>query len=379
MNRKPSLLPTFLLCSLLAAVLTFLGLRLYYHSTRLSAVLTTTYPAEQFVIRAGQGRYADGVLKLTHTNARQQSHADLDNLYIDTRFYESVRVVFEEKDALLPLQLQLQYQQAGEKTQPILYTDNMTSRLFFNHSGVITGMRLSADKLFIPYSVRSVTFEARQLSTFAFGQLLLNHLGRSLQPADEQVQLPLSQYLLLSSKLLILLYFLVFGALITIALILKKRRLMPAWWVLLMCAWFVLDTFYLIGKSQQQWRAAFEPATAKAAQVNFLPSANDENQPSDNVPLDAGFAVDATQSVGEVDEMLTEPTADELIANGTVEPASKTGDAPTDGDIAQVTDENADKPADDGSGDNGDEAEQSPVSEPATTLPTETQATEDKP
>ncbi len=132
MRRALKRLPTgvaFLLTALLAALLVWFGLRMYFHQQRLNDVLTQSYSGEQLQIVAGKASVQQNSLQVEKTGAQGLSFVQWQNLSIDTRFYAQLVVTFAQKHASQPLLMTVktQHRQATIE-RPILYTDNNVSR-----------------------------------------------------------------------------------------------------------------------------------------------------------------------------------------------------------------------------------------------------------
>ncbi len=269
MNKKSSLLPVFALCCVVGALLTFFGLRLYYHDSRLAKTLTVAYDASAFSVLSGQAKHEDGSLHVTEVYPDKLSQIRLEQLAIHTRFYDAISIEFAEKEALQPLQLRLHLQhQATDINRPILYLNNMRSRISLKDlpaSSVIDAVGVSTDKLFTPYRLRAIRFEPKPISNVEFVHLIVNSLvPQHYVRSPTQLTRTLPAGLLIAPKVLLLIYFAVVGGLLLLYCLMRKRPVSPAWWLLLVTAWLVIDGQYVWEKT----RLSYAQHTVTTAQIN---------------------------------------------------------------------------------------------------------------
>ncbi len=222
---------------------------------RLAKELVITYNASDFTVVTGQAKYEGGVLHVTGGQPDNMSYIRLDKLAIHTRFYEAISVEFAEKEALQPLQLLLHFKnQQPSIKKPILYLNDMQSRISLKDlptSSVIDAVGVTTKKLFMPYELRAIRFEPKPLSNVAFTRLLLNSLTPQHQVSSSTpLTRALPAGLLIHPKVLLLIYFSVVGVLLLLYLLTKKRAIYPAWWLLFITAWLVIDCQYMREKTQ---------------------------------------------------------------------------------------------------------------------------------
>lgn len=255
LKRFPPLLAFFIICCF-AAVLLWLGLRLYFNQTRLEAQLTQTFTGAQLQVFAGEAKTAHHDLVVESTSPQGHSLIRLSDLVIDTRFYERLVIQFSEKHPNQPLTISVAHQQSKQPTaQPILYTNNNISQFelatLAPANSVINEIALRTHALIEPYRLTRLRFELRPMTHTIFAQLLWDSFISDAESLSLTKPQQVPNVTLLSAKMLVLLYFAVVGVLFALFLGLAGRSLASAWWVALLGAWAVLDIRALVEKTQQ--------------------------------------------------------------------------------------------------------------------------------
>ncbi|PIE39952.1 MAG: hypothetical protein CSA51_03330 [Gammaproteobacteria bacterium] len=254
MRRALKRLPTglaFLLTALLAALLVWFGLRVYFDQQRLNTLLTQSVSGEQLHIVAGEASVQQNSLRVENTAAQGLSLVQWENLSVDTRFYARLVVTFAEKHASQPLLMTVKTQHSQATIEhPILYTDNNISRFglaaLVPEKAVITEVGLLTRTLIEPYRISSIRFEPKLFDNMRFAQLLANSfaLDSNWRPETRQ-----TRPVIITAKVLVLLYFACVGALFALFLQISQRPVINAWWATLIAAWLLLDAHYLLEKT----------------------------------------------------------------------------------------------------------------------------------
>lgn len=291
----------------LAFLLTFLGLRAYFSDTRLPALLTRTFDAQDIRVQAGQAHLDKDSLVVDGTKPNDLSRLVIDGLAIDTQLYDTLTVVFAEKHSQQPLRVVLQHNASDRLTEfPVLYTNQMHSQFnlaqAFPKQATITHLELVTNKLLAPYRLRAIEFKPKHMTQTEFAHLLLSTFKDHQQrDAGVQVSMQAAHFSFLTAKSLLLIYFSVVGLLFAAYLYIAKLPMLNAWWLVLVLAWIVLDARYLLDKTatatetyqarqaattlmqkaeQSTKQATKEKAEQKTATqpTNKLPQSQEENQ-----------------------------------------------------------------------------------------------------
>lgn len=245
---------TFVTVCLIALVLTFVGLRLYFNDNRLGLLLTQTYTASDFNVLSGQARRIGDDLLVDSTQPDNLSVVAVESLRVDSDLYEFVAITFTEKHIQQPLSVVF-YGDSGEQNQqPILYTNQLSTRLriddTFADNVLLRSIALQTDNLLSPYRIHSLRFEPKQLNFIEFARLLASSFVINPRWQQDSLHSQRSTMPIIgSSKLLLLMYFAVCGVLFSLYLSIRKQSLSQVWWIIGIVAWLVLDMHYLVGKT----------------------------------------------------------------------------------------------------------------------------------
>lgn len=244
----------FLLC-LLGAILTFVGLRLYYNDARLQEKLTKHYGATEMHVLAGKASEDNGSLLVTDIQPDGLSFVNIGLLHLDTRFYQQLSIQFADKHVQQPLLLAVRHQGDERPVERLIAnTSSMTSD--FNLSSmlpddtVITDIGLLTNQLINSYRIQSVTVTPKSFDNKTFLYLLMDCFAINKQWENWSINTHRSPYpVLIPPKILVLICFTVVGILFAIYLKVVRAPIINAWWTTIIVAWFALDAHYLVEKT----------------------------------------------------------------------------------------------------------------------------------
>lgn len=238
----------FILACLVALLLVALGLRLYYHQSRLDSILSQTLSLQTFTADSGQIQF-DTTLNALKVlpDASKNSLISKQYLQIKANLFERLEIVFLNKASQQVLTLLIgttdKNETANSVTYPILYTDKTISRIPINalikDNVVINKIQLTTPRLLVPYKIKSLKFVPKQLSSTDFLLLLWQDFSNT------------KTALLLPVKLLLIIYFSVVAFLFAVLLKWRKKSLTRLWWWILIAAWALLDMRYFYQHSQR--------------------------------------------------------------------------------------------------------------------------------
>lgn len=244
----------FLLC-LLGAILTFVGLRLYYNDARLQEKLTKHYGATEMHVLAGKASQDNGSLLVNDIQPDGLSFVNIGLLHLDTRFYQQLSIQFADKHAQQPLLLAVRHQGNERPVERLIVnTNSMTSD--FNLSSmlpkdtVITDIGLLTNQLINSYRIQSITVTPKSFDNKTFLYLLMDCFAINKQWENWSINTHRSPYpVLIPPKILVLICFTVVGILFAIYLNVVRVPIINAWWTTIIVAWFALDAHYLVEKT----------------------------------------------------------------------------------------------------------------------------------
>lgn len=245
----------FLIACAVGLVITFFGLRWYYDDERLGKALTRSYAAEKMDILAGKAKLDNDALLVSDVQPEGFSFINVGLLRIDSRFYEEMSIIFDEKQPHQPLLLAVRHQDNEQPLErPLAYSNQLVQHFLLSdiapNDEIITDVGLITDKVISPYRIQSIVFDPKPFDYKLFADLLMDCFAINTQWENWSINTHRSPYpVLIPPKILVLIYFTVVGLLFLAYLRLTRRPLINAWWATLVAAWFALDTHYLVEKT----------------------------------------------------------------------------------------------------------------------------------
>lgn len=245
MIRKSVSFSLFLLAAVIALLVVFLGLRLYYNQARLDKQLTYQLSGNQFIPIEGQTRIlSNGILDVSN-QLSPDSKILLEKLNIQADIYDTLTIQFADKlsQQSLLLSITTQHPQTTVK-QSILYTNQEKASQFLISDLVprearITSIALSTPKLIDSYRLRAIILKPKQINILRFLYFLGSDISQVFH--SEQTQ----EHFVLPAYYLILLYIACLFVTYFLLLSWVRQPKAIAWWMTVAVAWVALDIAYL--------------------------------------------------------------------------------------------------------------------------------------
>lgn len=243
----------FFVCCLVAIVITFVGLRLYFNNDYINRVLTHTYMAKDLQVVRGKGENNTSLHCLSVDSNKDESFTlvNLDKIKIPTQFYQSVIITFRQKHPLQAINLVVNRQNDDGISLPILYTnEQLQSRFIFSRikdmPDTISSLVLATKKIIQPYCISEIVFVPKQ---FSASDLFFFLLRDTVSDKDINISL-------LPLKVLLLIYVSIVGFLFALYLAMTKQSLIKVCWIMIIFAWSLFVLSHTIGATvvtQQQF------------------------------------------------------------------------------------------------------------------------------